>query len=89
MDTFDAVVESTHPRPDEAPSDLENETDGRIALLSIRALEERVSSLEETVEILADRTLLRGIKLSIADLREGRFKRFESTRELRRSLRQP
>ena len=48
----------------------------------MRRLENRVEELEETIEIMSDKKLLRSIERGLADLRHGKYKRYEGTESL-------
>ena len=52
----------------------------------MRKIEERLDSLEETVEILSDKKLLRAIKRSLEDIRKGRYKDYVDVKEFRAKL---
>jgi hypothetical protein len=54
-----------------------NAAEDRIALV-----ERRLEELEETVEILADKKLLRSIERGLEDVREGRYKKYASVDSL-------
>ncbi len=47
----------------------------------IRMIEERLDGLEETVEILADKKLLKEIKRSLDDIKKGRYKDYNDVNE--------
>ena len=49
----------------------------------IRIIEEKLEGLEETVEILADRNLLKAIKKSLDDIKKGKFKDYSDVGEFR------
>jgi archaellum component FlaC len=49
----------------------------------LRRMEERIESLEETVEVLADRRLLSSIKRSLDDIKQGRYRDYTSAKEFR------
>lgn len=48
----------------------------------IVSIEKRLDELEETLEILGDRKTTRSIERGLKDLREGRFRRYESVEAL-------
>ncbi len=52
----------------------------------IRKIERRLSSLEETVEILADKKLLKSIRKSLDDIRAGRYTEYKDLEELKAEL---
>ena len=47
----------------------------------LHRIEDRLESLEETVEVLADKKLLGAIKKSLDDIKAGRYKDFKDVRE--------
>jgi len=47
----------------------------------IRMIEERLDGLEETVEILADKKLLKEIKRALDDIKKGRYKVYKNVDE--------
>ena len=47
----------------------------------LHRIEDRLKSLEETVEVLADEKLLGEIKKSLDDIKAGRYKDFEDVRD--------
>lgn len=47
----------------------------------IRMIEERLDGLEETVEILADKKLLKEIRRSLDDIRKGRYRDYKDVNE--------
>ena len=49
----------------------------------LHRIEDRLESLEETVEVLADKKLLGAIKKSLDDIKAGRFRDFKDARDLR------
>ncbi len=49
----------------------------------IRKIERRLSSLEETVEILADKKLLKSISESLEDIKAGRYTEYKSLEDLK------
>ncbi len=49
----------------------------------IRKIERRLSSLEETVEILADKKLLKSIRESLEDIKAGRYTEYENLEDLK------
>lgn len=44
-------------------------------------MEERIESLEETVEVLADKKLLASIKKSLDEIKQGKFKEYRNVNE--------
>jgi len=46
-------------------------------------MEEKLESLEETVEVLADKKLLGSIKKSLDEVEHGQYKGFPSVKEFR------
>jgi hypothetical protein len=48
----------------------------------IVSIEKRLDDLEETMEILGDKKTIRSIERGLKDLREGRFRRYESVEAL-------
>ena len=44
----------------------------------IVSIEKRLDDLEETMEVMADKKTVRSIERGLKDLREGRFRRYES-----------
>jgi predicted transcriptional regulator len=50
------------------------------------SIEDRLDSLEETIEVLTDPSTLKGIKEGLADLKAGRFKRYDSAFDYKKSL---
>jgi len=52
----------------------------------IRKIESRLSSLEETVGILADKKLLESIKKSLDDIKAGRYTEYKNLEELKAEL---
>ncbi len=52
----------------------------------IRKIESRLSSLEETVGILADKELLKSIKKSLDDIKAGRYTEYKDLEELKAEL---
>ena len=42
------------------------------------SIERRLEELEETMEILSDKKLLRGIDRGLTDLLKGRYKKYEN-----------
>jgi hypothetical protein len=44
----------------------------------IVSIEKRLDDLEETMEIMGDKKTIRSIERGLKDLREGRFRRYES-----------
>jgi hypothetical protein len=53
----------------------------------IVSIEKRLDELEETVEILGDAKTARSIEKGLKDLREGRFRRYESVESLFQKIR--
>jgi len=49
----------------------------------LHRIEDRLESLEETVEVLADKKLLWAIKKSLDDIKVGRYKDFKDVRDFR------
>ncbi len=49
----------------------------------IRKIEKRLSSLEETVEIMADMKLLRSIKEALSEIRHGKYTDYKDLDELK------
>ena len=49
----------------------------------LHRIEDRLESLEETVEVLADKKLLGAIKKSLDDIKAGRYKDFRGVRDYR------
>ncbi len=49
----------------------------------IRKIEGRLSSLEETVEVLADKKLLLSIKRALDDIKQGRYSDYRDVTEFR------
>ena len=47
----------------------------------LHRIEDRLESLEETVEVLADKKLLGAIKKSLDDIKAGRYRDFKDARE--------
>jgi len=43
----------------------------------IVSIEKRLDDLEETMEIMGDKRMVRSIERGLKDLREGRFRRYE------------
>jgi hypothetical protein len=52
----------------------------------IVSIEKRLDDLEETMEIMGDKRTVRSIERGLKDLREGRFRRYESVDELFREI---
>ena len=50
------------------------------------SIEKRLDELEETMEILGNRRITRSIAVGLKDLREGRFRRYESVAALFREI---
>ena len=53
----------------------------------IVSIEKRLDDLEETIEILGDAKTTRSIERGLADLREGKFQRYETVDPLFRKAR--
>ena len=49
-------------------------------------MEDRLESLEETVNVLADRKLLLSIRKSLAEIKQGRYKDYRSVKEFREAF---
>ncbi len=52
----------------------------------LRKIEGRLTSLEETVEVLADKKLLRSIKEALDEIKEGKYSEYEDVAEFRRDF---
>ena len=52
----------------------------------LREMEDRLESLEETVNVLADRKLLLSIRKSLAEIKQGRYKDYRSVKEFREAF---
>ena len=52
----------------------------------IVSIEKRLDDLEETMEIMGDKRTIRSIERGLNDLREGRFRRYESVDGLFREI---
>ena len=52
----------------------------------IRKIERRLSSLEETVGILADKKLMESIRKSLDDIKAGRYAEYKDLEELKSEL---
>jgi hypothetical protein len=52
----------------------------------IVSIEKRLDDLEETMEIMGDKRTIRSIERGLKDLREGRFRRYESVDALFREI---
>lgn len=52
----------------------------------IRKIKNRLSSLEETVGILADKKLLKSIKESLDDFKAGRFTEYKNLEDLKAEI---
>jgi hypothetical protein len=48
----------------------------------LRKLEIRVDELEESIEVLRDKKLVRSVERGLKDLREGKFKKYEDAKSL-------
>ena len=48
----------------------------------IVSIEKRLNDLEETLEIMGDKRTIRSIERGLKDLREGRFRRYETVEAL-------
>ena len=57
-----------------------------ISQARIREMEDRLESLEETVEILADKKLLRAIRETLDDVKHGRYRDYVSVNQFRESF---
>ncbi len=49
-------------------------------------IESRVESLEETIDLVANKKVLLSIKRALDDLKRGRYKDYDSVRQLRASV---
>jgi hypothetical protein len=49
-------------------------------------IESRVESLEETIDIASDRKVLLQIKLALDDLKQGRYKDYDSVEQLKAGI---
>lgn len=54
----------------------------------VKKLEGKVGELEETVEILSDKKLLKSIKEGLDDLKSRRYKIYKSVEEMKRDFNQ-
>jgi hypothetical protein len=65
-----------------------NTTNGTMATLATKvvSIEKRLEELEETMDILADKKIVRSIERGLRDLQEGRFRRYESVNELLKGI---
>ncbi len=52
----------------------------------MRKLENKVGELEETMEILSDKRLLKRIKEGLDDLKSGRYKVYKAVAEMRKDF---
>jgi len=52
----------------------------------IVSIEKRLDDLEETMEIMGDKRMVRSIERGLKDLREGRFRRYESVDALLKGI---
>ena len=52
----------------------------------LREMEDRLESLEETVNVIADRKLLLSIRKSLAEIKQGRYKDYRSVKEFREAF---
>ena len=52
----------------------------------LREMEDRLESLEETVNVIADRKLLLSIRKSLAEIKQGRYKDYRSVKMFRESF---
>lgn len=52
----------------------------------LRKLEHRVDELEETLEKMRDKKLVRSIERGLKDLKEGRYVKYKDVRSLFRDL---
>ena len=57
-----------------------------VSQAKFRKMEEKLESLEETVEVLADKKLLGSIKKSLNEVEHGRYMDFPSVKEFRAKL---
>ncbi|MFI5419999.1 MAG: hypothetical protein ACHQ1H_03440 [Nitrososphaerales archaeon] len=48
----------------------------------LRKLEHRVDELEETLEIMSDKKLVRSIARGLKDLNEGKYKKYRDAKSL-------
>jgi hypothetical protein len=55
----------------------------------IVSIERRLEELEETMEILGDKRTTRSIERGLKDLREGRFRKYESVEALFKKIKSP
>jgi hypothetical protein len=51
------------------------------------SIEKRLEELEETMEILGDKKTTKSIERGLRDLKQGRFRRYESVNELLKGIR--
>lgn len=49
----------------------------------LRRIEEKLEGLEETIEVLAEPKLLRGIKRALDDIAEGRYRDYDDVEQFR------
>lgn len=52
----------------------------------LRAMENRIEGLEETLEVLADKKTLDSIRKSLEDVKSGRYRDYAGVKELRARL---
>lgn len=52
----------------------------------LREMEDRLESLEETVNVIADRKLLLSIRKSLAEIKQGRYKDYRSVKMFREAF---
>ncbi len=52
----------------------------------LRKLEHRVDELEETLEIMSDKNLIRSIDRGLKDLKKGRFVKYKDVKSMFRDL---
>lgn len=51
--------------------------------LKLKQIEKRLDGLEETMEILADKKLLAGLRKALDDIKQGRYKEYRNVKEFR------
>jgi hypothetical protein len=51
-----------------------------------RKMEAKLESLEETMDVLADKTLLLSIKRSLDDIKQGRYKDYPNVKQFRQAF---
>jgi hypothetical protein len=49
-------------------------------------IESRVESLEETIDIMGDKKVLLQIKLALDDVKQGRYRDYDSVEQLKASV---